>query len=112
MHADGDGLYLQVTGSQARSWIFRYRWNGKHHEMGLGSLKAVSLADAREKALNAGDSSLTELIPSPPVRPNTHAGRSTKPAELPSFRSAIVAHGSFATEPTSARADQCPLYPQ
>jgi hypothetical protein len=51
MHADGDGLYLQVTGSQARSWIFRYRCSGKPHEMGLGSLNAVSLAEAREKAL-------------------------------------------------------------
>ncbi len=51
MHADGDGLYLQITSPQARSWIFRYRYNGKHHEMGLGPLKAVSLADAREKAL-------------------------------------------------------------
>ena len=49
--ADGDGLYLQVTNAEARSWIFRYRRNGKHHEMGLGSLKVVSLAQAREKAL-------------------------------------------------------------
>jgi hypothetical protein len=50
MLADGDGLYLQVTRSNARSWIFRYFRNGKSHEMGLGSLKAVGLAAARLKA--------------------------------------------------------------
>jgi hypothetical protein len=50
MLADGDGLYLQVTRANARSWIFRYFRNGKSHEMGLGSLKAVGLAAARLKA--------------------------------------------------------------
>ena len=50
MLADGDGLYLQVTRASARSWIFRYFRNGKSREMGLGSLKAVSLAAARLKA--------------------------------------------------------------
>jgi integrase len=50
MLADGNGLYLQVTRANARSWIFRYYRNGKSHEMGLGSLNAVGLADARLKA--------------------------------------------------------------
>ena len=50
MLADGDGLYLQVTRANARSWIFRYFRNGKSHEMGLGSLKAIGLAAARLKA--------------------------------------------------------------
>jgi integrase len=50
MLADGNGLYLQVTRANARSWIFRYYRNGKSREMGLGSLKAVSLAGARLKA--------------------------------------------------------------
>src|SRR5262245_43348409 len=50
MLADGSGLYLQVKHGNARSWIFRYFRDGKSHEMGLGSLKAVSLAAARLKA--------------------------------------------------------------
>jgi hypothetical protein len=50
MFADGNGLYLQVSRANARSWIFRYSRNGKSHEMGLGSLKAVGLAAARLKA--------------------------------------------------------------
>jgi hypothetical protein len=50
LFADGNGLYLQVTSPSARSWIFRYHRNGKSREMGLGSLNAVSLAAARQKA--------------------------------------------------------------
>lgn len=50
MHADGAGLYLQVTGNGAKSWIFRFSIRGKAREMGLGSFAVVSLADARAKA--------------------------------------------------------------
>lgn len=50
-HADGGGLYLCIKASSAKSWIFRYRFGGKEHEMGLGSLNTFSLADARERAL-------------------------------------------------------------
>jgi integrase len=51
LHADGDGLYLQIANSNSRSWIFRYACNGRTREMGLGSLKAVGLAAARAKAV-------------------------------------------------------------
>jgi integrase len=47
MYADGAGLYLQVTSANAKSWIFRYSLRGKAREMGLGSLRKTSLADAR-----------------------------------------------------------------
>ncbi|MGC2074437.1 MAG: integrase arm-type DNA-binding domain-containing protein, partial [Xanthobacteraceae bacterium] len=50
MHADGDGLYLQVTKSGAKSWIYRFLIRGKRREMGLGPLSAVSLAAARAAA--------------------------------------------------------------
>jgi len=50
MLADGDGLYLQISSTNAKSWIFRYSRKGKSREMGLGSLKAVGLAAARLKA--------------------------------------------------------------
>src|SRR5215472_5836959 len=53
MHADGGGLYLQVTGSQGRSWVYRYARGGKTRYMGLGSLTAVSLAEARTRAAEA-----------------------------------------------------------
>ena len=50
LHADGDGLYLQIASANSRSWVLRYTCNGRTREMGLGSLKAVGLAAARAKA--------------------------------------------------------------
>jgi hypothetical protein len=50
MHADGGGLYLQVTASGARTWIFRFMLHGRAREMGLGPLHIVTLSEAREKA--------------------------------------------------------------
>ncbi len=49
-YADGGGLYLQVSAFDTKAWIFRYTLNGKSREMGLGSLRTVSLAEAREAA--------------------------------------------------------------
>jgi hypothetical protein len=52
-YADGGGLYLQVTASGSRSWIYRYRVGKKLRDMGLGPLRLVPLANARDKALQA-----------------------------------------------------------
>jgi integrase len=53
MHADGDGLYLQVTLAKDaglnRSWILKYAQGGRTREMGLGSAQRVSLAQARKR---------------------------------------------------------------
>lgn len=49
-YSDGGGLVLQVSASETKSWIFRYRFDGRRHEMGLGSCALVSLARARELA--------------------------------------------------------------
>lgn len=49
-HADGDGLYLQVTPSGARSWILRYQLAGRRREMGLGPVSLFGLAEARQRA--------------------------------------------------------------
>ena len=49
MHADGNGLFLNVRATGSKSWLFRYRWQDKRPEIGLGAFPAVSLADAREK---------------------------------------------------------------
>ena len=55
MYADGGGLYLQVTVNgrnrePAKSWIYRYMLRGRAREMGLGSLSAISLQEARARA--------------------------------------------------------------
>jgi integrase len=49
-YPDGGGLYLQVSPAKTKSWFFRFQSHGKRREMGLGSLSAVSLTDARVKA--------------------------------------------------------------
>ncbi|MET4153370.1 Arm DNA-binding domain-containing protein [Bradyrhizobium sp. RT7b] len=46
-YADGDGLYLIITGPTSKSWSYRYWKDGKERWHGLGSLKDVSLKDAR-----------------------------------------------------------------
>jgi integrase len=54
-YADGhDGLYLQVARKQngkgvTKSWVMRYKIGGKKREMGQGSIRILSLAEAREK---------------------------------------------------------------
>jgi integrase len=52
-HADGGNLYLSVSKTGAKSWIFFYVRGGKQREMGFGSLNAVTLATARDKAAAA-----------------------------------------------------------
>src|SRR6266576_3700910 len=48
---DGGGLYLRVSGTGAKSWVFRFQLDGKRRDMGLGPYPDISLAEAREKAM-------------------------------------------------------------
>lgn len=50
---DGGGLYLQVTPSGSKSWIYRFALFGRRREMGLGKFPDVSLAAARVAASDA-----------------------------------------------------------
>ena len=52
-HADGGGLYLQVDHSGAKRWVFVFQWQKKRKEMGLGGIRLVTLAEAREMAFAA-----------------------------------------------------------
>lgn len=49
-YMDGDGLMLDVKASGSKSWVVRLQSNGKRRDYGLGSIKDVSLSDARELA--------------------------------------------------------------
>ena len=68
LYCDGGGLYLQVTHSGTKTWIFRYRSpvTQKTRDMGLGPLHSVGLAEARDKAatkrshLSSGIDPITE----------------------------------------------------
>jgi integrase len=48
-YADGDGLYLVVASPNSRNWSYRYWINRKERWHGLGSVKDVSLREARIK---------------------------------------------------------------
>ena len=50
MHADGGGLYLRVTHSGTKNWVFRYMLNGRPRWMGVGPLHTIGLAEARNRA--------------------------------------------------------------
>jgi len=52
LHGDGNGLYLRVTPESTRSWMFRFMIDGKARSMGLGAVGDVSLAEARETAID------------------------------------------------------------
>jgi integrase len=50
LFGDGGGLFLQVSERGAKSWIFRFKKDGRLRVMGLGPVHTVSLAEAREAA--------------------------------------------------------------
>jgi integrase len=52
-HFDGGNLHLYVRSDGTRSWVFRYVFNGRRRDLGLGPYPDVSLAVAREDALQA-----------------------------------------------------------
>jgi hypothetical protein len=52
-HSDGGGLYLAISPSGARSWVFMWKTGNKRREMGLGSIRDVPLAKARQRAADA-----------------------------------------------------------
>jgi integrase len=81
-YGDGGGLYLQVAAGGAKSWIFRYwvaqrdaatgalvrdsvtgKVKGRSREMGLGSFATVSLAEARDRALECRKLRAREIDP-------------------------------------------------
>ena len=60
-HADGAGLYLEITPAGGRYWRMKYRFGGKEKRLAFGVYPTVSLKDARErredarKALSKGE---------------------------------------------------------
>lgn len=47
---DGDGLILNVAPGGSKSWILRVQFEGKRRDIGLGSTKVLTLAEARTKS--------------------------------------------------------------
>jgi integrase len=91
-HGDGHGLYLQVTATGIKSWIFRYERDGREKFMGLGPLHTVDLAAARARARAARLQLLDGLDPLE-VKRSARAERKAAAAQQLTFRAA--AEGYF-----------------
>lgn len=52
LHADGNGLYLKVDANGAKRWVQRITIKGKRKDLGLGSARLVTLAEARDLAFS------------------------------------------------------------
>jgi integrase len=63
MLADGGGLYPRVGPTGGKSWVYRYRRDGRLHDVGLGPLHTVGLADARQRALECRQTRLVGIDP-------------------------------------------------
>src|SRR5215468_8123982 len=83
MHADGGGLYLQVTRTRAgqhnKSWLFRYSIGGRERQMGLGLLTDVKLVDARQKAAHCRQQRLDGIDP---IEARANARRSAEASRV------------------------------
>lgn len=49
-YTDGNGLYLEVSETGSKRWICRLVVQGRRRDIGLGSARLVTLAEAREEA--------------------------------------------------------------
>lgn len=82
MHSDGNGLYLRVQASGAKSWIFRFQLNHKRREMGIGSLADKPAVQARSEA-----ATLSSLVRSG-IDPIEHRRKEAEAVALAAIKSA------------------------
>ena len=80
-YGDGDGLFLLVGPTGARSWMVRVQKNGKRRDIGLGSERKVCLALARERAAKACSQIEAGIDP---------VAERRKAAGIPTFREAAA----------------------
>jgi integrase len=81
---DGQGLYLRIGPTGAKSWVFRYSFKNHRHDLGLGSYPIVSLdmarqyAEAQRRLYKVGDDRRDPLA--------VRIQRNAKNAKVPTFR--------------------------
>ncbi|MDQ3186738.1 MAG: Arm DNA-binding domain-containing protein, partial [Pseudomonadota bacterium] len=90
-YCDGGGLYLQISESGSKSWIFRFALNGKDRHMGLGPCHTVSLAEARAAAVECRKLVLRKIDPIA-ARDADHAKQGLEAARSMSFSECASAY--------------------
>jgi hypothetical protein len=83
-YCDGGGLYLQVSDSGSKSWIFRYTLHSRNRHMRLGPFHTLSLADARSAAAQCRQLLLKKIYPIA-ARDAEHARQSLEAARSMTF---------------------------
>ena len=86
LHADGGGLYLRITDSGTKGWIFRFTREGRTRDMGLGTCADISLASAREIAEESRKRLKQGLDP---IEARKNAARENASADCVTFREAV-----------------------
>jgi len=101
-YSDGHGLYLRVTKSNTKSWIYRWRdrLTGKLRDMGLGSVHDYSLAEARSAA---GSNRKEVLAGNDPIleRQKQQAEAQTAASKMLTFDQAAERYIAARVEPVS-----------
>jgi len=82
VHGDGDGLYLRVKPTGARSWVLRVQVQGRRQDIGLGAIAELSLTEAREEAARLRKAAKRGLSPI--------AERDRDKVRIPTFAEAVA----------------------
>jgi integrase len=93
LFCDGGGLYLQVSASGSKTWIYRYRspLTQKLRDMGLGPVHSVGLPEVREKAAVQRTALINGLDPIQ-TRKEESQRKSLEAAKSLSFRQCAAAY--------------------
>jgi len=79
------GLNIQVKVSGAKYWTFRYLYQGKRHDLGLGTYPAITLKDARARATAARNEINQGSRPTARWKPTAPANQPAEPEKRPTF---------------------------
>ena len=79
------GLNIQVKANGAKYWTFRYLYQGKRHDLGLGSYPAITLKDARVRAITARNEINQGSRPTAKWKPTAPVNQPAEPENRPTF---------------------------
>ena len=82
LYPDGNGLYLQVTERGTKSWVLLYKYRKRRRKMGLGPLRLVDLAEARNRQ-GAAHKQLLDGVDPLALRAKRRAKAATIPKSAP-----------------------------